>query len=98
MNTNQIYSLQKTVTLKNKLGLHARAACVFVKIAHEFQSNIKLKKTNNSSWVDGKSILSLLTLEASMGTQIIIRAEGSDASQALNKLIQSINDKFGEKE
>ncbi|MEW6619035.1 MAG: HPr family phosphocarrier protein [bacterium] len=100
MNTTQIQtnSLQQTIVIKNKLGLHARAAAAFVKIAHEFQSKIHLKKNTNPGWVDGKSVLSIMTLEASSGSQIIISAQGPDAKQALNKLIQLINDKFGEKE
>jgi phosphocarrier protein len=92
------YSLQETVTLKNKLGLHARAAAVFVQVASKYQSHIKLKKPNNSGWVNGKSILSVMTLDASMGSQIIINVEGDDAQEALNRLIKLVNDKFGEKE
>jgi phosphotransferase system HPr (HPr) family protein len=92
------YSLQETVTLKNKLGLHARAAAVFVQVADKYKSHIKLKKPNNSEWVNGKSILSVMTLDASQGSQIIINVEGPDAQEALNRLIKLINDKFGEKE
>lgn len=91
------YSLQEVVTIKNELGLHARAAAVFVQVASRFQSNIRLKKVNDSNWVNGKSILSVMTLDAGPGTQIIIRAEGPDSIQALDRLTKLVNDKFGEK-
>ncbi|MDI6736096.1 MAG: HPr family phosphocarrier protein [bacterium] len=106
--------IQETVTIENKLGLHARAAAVFVQLAHKFQSNIQLKKINNSAeqnmveqdtdcslnsnWVNGKSILNVMTLDAGIGSQIVIKAKGPDAQQALHRLVKLINDKFGEKE
>lgn len=92
------YSLQQTVILKNKLGLHARAAALFVQVAEKYQSRIRLKKPNNSDWVNGKSILSVMTLDAYQGSQIIINAQGQDAQEALNRLVKLVNDKFGEKE
>lgn len=90
--------LQETVTIRNKLGLHARAAAVFVQVASKYESNIKLKKPNNSGWANGKSILNVMTLDAAKGSQIIISVEGNDAKQCLNRLVKLINDKFGEKE
>ncbi len=103
--------VQETVAIENKLGLHARAAAVFVQLAHKFQSDIRLKKTTdsasqeqdtdnslNSGWVNGKSILNVMTLDASIGSQILIKAKGPDAQQALERLVKLINDKFGEKE
>jgi len=99
MNTVSInHSLKESVIVKNKLGLHARAAAIFVQVASKFQSNIYLKKPNNSGWVNGKSILSVMTLEANQGSEIIIRVEGADDREALNRLIKLIDDKFGEKE
>lgn len=92
------HPLQNTVTLINKLGLHTRAASAFVQVANKFQSKIQLKKPNNSGWVNGKSILSVMTLDASCGCQIIISVEGSDDMQALKRLTKLVNDKFGEKE
>ncbi|MFH1563760.1 MAG: HPr family phosphocarrier protein [Nitrospirota bacterium] len=115
MNTTQIqtkHSLKQEVTIINKLGLHARAAAVFVQAASKFQSNIQLKKTNNfagqdslnstnslnSNWVNGKSILNVMTLEACIGNQIVIKVEGPDAIDALDRLVKLVDDKFGEKE
>lgn len=92
------HSLQNTVILTNKLGLHTRAASAFVQVASTFQSKIQLKKPNNSNWVNGKSILSIMTLEAICGCQIIISVKGTDATRALKKLTKLVNDKFGEKE
>jgi len=99
MNTVQInHSLQNRVTIKNRLGLHARAAAIFVQVASKFQSNIYLKKPENSGWVNGKSILSVMTLEANKGSEIIIRVQGPDEREALNRLTKLVDDKFGEKE
>ncbi|MEW6608260.1 MAG: HPr family phosphocarrier protein [bacterium] len=93
-------SVEKIVTLENKLGLHLRAAVIFVQAATKFQSVIKVKKVNNSGsgWRNGKSILSVGTLDAGKGSQIIINARGEDAIEAVEKLTKLFEDKFGEKE
>jgi len=76
------------------LGLHARAAAAFVKIANRFKAHITVIKDSIS--VNGKSIMGVLMLAAAKGTSIIVAAEGEDAHEALEALGKLINDKFGE--
>ena len=78
------HTLERTVTLGNKAGLHARPAASFVQKAQGFQCQITLSK--NDKIANGKSILSLLTLGAEQGDQIILKAIGDDAQAAIDKL------------
>lgn len=84
----------RTVTVSNPEGLHARPAHVLVKLANTFKSNILIGK--DSEFVDCKSILSLLTLGAAQGTQLSITAEGADAEEALDSIVQLIKADFDE--
>lgn len=83
-----------TLTIENELGLHARAATMFVQTASKFTSEITVHKDGRE--VNGKSIMGVLTLVASKGSQIHIRAEGPDAQDALAALEKLVADKFGE--
>ncbi len=76
--------LKKTVVVKNKSGLHARPASIFVQIANKFDSEIMVKK--DSQTVDGKSIMSLLTLEIGQGSVLELIARGEDAATAVREL------------
>jgi phosphocarrier protein len=89
-------SLKKTRTLelKNKLGMHARAAASFVKVAQKFQSRIYLER--NGQTVDGSSILDILTLGCPYGGKLTVKAEGIDAALAIDELEKLIENKFGE--
>jgi len=78
------HAIERTVILGNKAGLHARPAAIFVQTAQGFQSQITLSK--NDKIANGKSILSVLTLGAEQGDQIILKADGADAESALDKL------------
>lgn len=84
----------KTLQIQNELGLHARAGTKFVQIASKFPCEITVMKGHNE--VNGKSILSLLTLMAPKGTTIIIKARGDRAEDAVAALAALIDDKFGE--
>lgn len=88
--------LKKKVVIRNKLGLHARAAVKFVNLANRFSSSVKIEKDGNE--IDGKSILGILTLAAVQGTQITIKVSGEDERNALEALVELINEKFQEKE
>ena len=88
--------LEKKVTIKNKLGLHARAAVKFVNLANRFVSSVRLVKDNSE--VDGKSILGILTLAAGQGTQLKLVVSGRDEEQAIKALTELINNRFGEDE
>ena len=77
-------SIEKKITVKNKSGLHARPAALFVQVANKFDSRITVK--NDTEEVNGKSIMGILMLGAEQGSEIIIEAEGHDAQAALVEL------------
>lgn len=76
--------INKKITVKNKQGLHARPAALFVQLANKFESAITVKKGKEK--VNGKSIMGILMLAAGHGSQIIIEAEGVDAESAISEL------------
>jgi len=84
----------KTFEIKNKLGLHARPAAKLVSIASHYKAKVIIER--NGQQVNGKSMLSVLTMACPQGSMITIRAEGRDASEAISALGQIIEDKFGE--
>ncbi len=86
----------RTVTIINKLGLHARAAAKFVTLASSFASDIKVAR--NGQEVNGKSIMGVMMLAASRGTDITLIADGDDEKDALNRLAELIAQRFGEEE
>ncbi len=88
--------IKKTVTIKNKLGLHARAAVKFVNLANRFTSSVKIIKDGNE--IDGKSVLGILTLAATKGSEITIKVSGDDEKIALENLLTLVDDKFQEEE
>jgi phosphocarrier protein HPr len=74
----------KELTISNKLGIHARPAAQFVKMASQFDSEIRVEKDGEE--VDGKSIMGLMMLAAGHGSILTVNAEGADAEEALNAL------------
>jgi phosphocarrier protein len=86
----------REVTIVNKLGLHARAAAKLVTVASGFGAEIKLRRGERE--VNGKSIMGVMMLAASQGTQIELQAEGDDAGPALDALERLIGERFGEAE
>lgn len=87
-------SLEKTYTIRNKLGLHARAAALFVQLANKFDSEVLVRKGDQE--VNGKSIMGILILAATQGSKVTLRVEGSDAEAALMSLGDLIDRGFGE--
>ncbi len=87
-------SLSRTVTICNRLGLHARAAAKFVKTAGQFTSQIVVSRKGQD--VSGVSIMGLMMLAAAPGTQIDIRTMGNDADAALAALVELVERKFDE--
>jgi phosphocarrier protein len=85
--------VEKTVTIGSKSGLHARPASLFVQHAKGFQSQVTL--TKNEKKVNGKSILSVLTLGAEQGDQIVLETQGDDAETALSILAKFLEDDQG---
>ena len=88
--------ISKDIEIKNKLGLHARAAAKLVHTAARFRSDIKIRKGDEE--VDGKSILGILLLAAGRGSVITVKANGSDEEEAVTALQQLIDAKFDEAE
>lgn len=86
--------LQQTATIVNKLGLHARAAAKFVTLASLFDSDINVKRNNKN--VNGKSIMGIMMLAAAKGSEIEIIIEGTDEKQAMQSLLELIENRFGE--
>jgi phosphocarrier protein len=86
----------RNVTICNKLGLHARAAARFVTLASRFESEIEL--VHNSKHANGKSIMGVMMLAASRGTELQLVAHGSDEKEALDELEALINARFDEDE
>lgn len=84
----------KIFTVKNKLGLHARAAAAFVRLSGKFKSDVKLVKDGYE--VDGKSILGVLSLAAAKGTSIKVITRGEDSETAMTEIEALIESGFGE--
>ncbi len=86
--------LTAELEIKNKKGLHARAAAAFVKVAEQFNATIEVERLGQT--VNGCSIMGLMMLAAAQGTMITIRAHGDEAQIALAELTALINNRFGE--
>lgn len=84
------------IEIINKLGLHARAASKLVTLASKYSCDIQIAKDDKV--VDGKSIMSVMMLAASKGTELKIQTTGADQEQALEAIILLINNKFDEDE
>jgi phosphocarrier protein len=84
----------QTFTIRNRLGLHARAAALLVKTANRFASDVSIEKDGLE--VNGKSIMGILMLAASKGTRITLKVDGKDSAQAIQTLGKLIENKFGE--
>ena len=85
---------ERTLLIKNELGLHARAATKFVQLASKFPCDVTVSKDGHD--VNGKSIMGVLMLVAAKGTTIVVRARGAQAEQAVAALAQLVEDRFGE--
>ncbi len=86
--------MQRTVTIVNLLGLHARAAARLVTLASKFEAEVRVRKDHRE--VSGKSIMGVMMLAAAKGAQITLIAEGADAAQALDELAALVAGRFGE--
>ena len=88
--------VERQLTIVNRLGLHARAAGLFRRTAAGFKADIQVIRGNITA--NAKSLLGLMALEASQGTDLLVRARGVDADSAVAALAGLVADKFGEKE
>jgi phosphotransferase system HPr (HPr) family protein len=88
--------VKEKVRVINQLGLHARAAAQLVRLAGTFQSKIQVIKPENSIFADARSILSILNLAASKGSELIIKIEGKDEKEAFEAISDLFSNGFGE--
>ena len=88
--------IQSTVTISNRLGLHARASAKLTKLVSGFQSDVHLSR--NGRRVNAKSIMGVMMLAAGIGTEIEIETDGPDEQAAMDALRALIESKFGEDE
>ena len=89
-------SLSKNIEIINKLGMHARAAAQFVQLASSFASHIEIEKDKRR--VNGKSIMGVMMLAASKGSEVTLYTNGEDEEESMNKLEELINNRFHEEE
>jgi phosphotransferase system HPr (HPr) family protein len=90
--------VERTLLVKARLGLHARAAAKVVRVAQSFSSKVELRRIDTSVSADAKSILSVLMLAASRGTELHATVEGVDEEAALNAIDKLFAEGFGEME
>ena len=88
--------ITETVTIVNKLGLHARAASKLVNCASQFESEVFITRKGNR--VDAKSIMGVMMLAASKGAELELEVEGNDEQACRDALLELIGDRFGEAE
>lgn len=89
-------TVQRSLQIRNRLGLHARAATKLVHTAQRFQSDVQLEK--EGTVVNCKSIMGVLMLAAGYGAAIVVRATGDDAEAAVQAIQLLVDGKFGEDE
>lgn len=89
-------SASAKVTIDNKLGLHARPAMLFVETASKFDSSIAVKRCGGDESVDGKSIMQMMMLAATKGTELEISADGEDSQYAIDELVKLVKSGFEE--
>lgn len=87
--------MERTVEIVNKNGLHARPAAEIVKLSAKFQADITIVRDDLE--VNGKSIMGVMMLAAEFGSNILVRATGPDAEQAVNAIAELVAAKFGER-
>ena len=87
--------IEKDITIVNRLGLHARPAAMFVRIASRYRCEVWVEK-EDSDEVNGKSIMGLMMLAAGQGSKLSVRCEGPDADRAMQDIEELINAKFNE--
>lgn len=90
--------IERRVVITNRLGLHARAAALLVRTANSYESALRLERADHTAAADAKSILSVLMLAASRGTELLARAEGVDEIEAMNAVCGLFAGGFGENE
>lgn len=96
LNSYESGMIERVIRIENELGLHARAAARLVKLTSRFESTVKLARLNTNQQIDGKSILGILLLAASKGTELQVVIAGQDEAMAAEAIEELFRNKFGE--
>lgn len=91
---NKTEEITRKLVIINEKGLHLRAATKLVNVAKQFESDIIWEKDGES--VNAKEVLTLMALECPVGSQILVKATGSDAAMAVKAVVELVENKFGE--
>ncbi len=86
--------VERTLTIRNEFGIHARSAAMIVRAIENCQSSVFLER--DGTRVDARSLLDILTLACPKGSQVVISAEGDDAREVVERIAKLVDDKFGE--
>tara|TARA_B100000029_G_C17002278_1_gene751632 strand:- start:28 stop:306 length:279 start_codon:yes stop_codon:yes gene_type:complete len=89
-------SITRTVTVPNRLGLHARPAMLLAEMAQRHEAEISLRRIDSDEGVDAKSIMQIMMLAATEGTELEISAKGKDAQEAVEELVTLVSTGFDE--
>lgn len=84
--------IERKIVIKNKAGLHARPAALFVQIANKYDCQVMVAK--GTMEVNGKSIMGILMLEANKGSRVTLRARGQDAARAVEELSELLSNEL----
>ncbi len=87
-------TVEKKLTIKNELGIHARSAAMIVRAVEHCESSVILER--DGMQVDAKSLLDILTLACPQYSTIVVRANGDDAQDVVDRISKLVEDKFGE--
>lgn len=88
--------IERVLKVKNKAGIHARPASMIVKVASNFKSEVYIKKDDLAGWMNGKSLLGILSLEVFYQDMVTIRCEGADEKEAMKSISALFEAKFNE--
>jgi phosphocarrier protein HPr len=88
--------LQRRTVIRNRLGLHARPAMAFASAAGRFRCSVKVRRGDSTEEVDGKSVMQMLMLACTQGTEIEIRTDGADEQAAMDALVKLVEARFEE--
>ena len=86
--------VERTLTIKNEFGIHARSAAMIVRAIEHCRSNVFLER--DGARVDAKSLLDILTLACPKDSQVVVSADGEDAREVVDRIAKLVDDKFGE--
>lgn len=88
--------IERVLKVKNKAGIHARPASMITQVATRFKSEIYIKKEDIKGWMNGKSLLGILSLEIYYQDRVVLRCEGEDEREAMKSIVRLFGKRFNE--